>query len=66
MERSGLIILAIVVIMAILLVVFIADWAVWWYVPLLVVGGCVVLLGLLPRPRQPEVVVGEDVYHLHP
>ncbi|MCK5414873.1 MAG: hypothetical protein KAJ35_05790 [Thermoplasmata archaeon] len=65
MERSRLIPLAILVIVAILLVVVIIDWAVWWYLPLSVVGGCLVILGFLPRPREPEVV-GEDVYHLHP
>ncbi len=65
MERSRLIPLAILVIVAILLLVFITDWAVWWFVPLSVLGGCLVMLGILPRPMEPEVV-GEDVYHLHP
>ena len=41
------------------------GWVTWWFTPIIVIGGFIVLWALLPRYRQPEVR-GENKYHLHP
>jgi hypothetical protein len=49
----------------VLFIAFIIGWVEWWFAPIVVIGGFVILWGLLPRYHQPELR-GEDKYHLHP
>jgi hypothetical protein len=65
LKRSVFIALSLTAFAIFLLVMTIIGGAMWWSVIVLAVAGCLVLLGLLPRARDPEIR-GEDVYHLHP
>ncbi len=65
MGRAEVIVLGTVAILVVTFVAFLFVSMNHWIVPLVTIAGFLILMALVPRPRQPEIR-GEDAYHLHP
>jgi len=63
--RTGSVTVTIYLFAALMFIAFAVGINPWWTVPILFIMGALVLMGLIPRTRQPEVST-EDKYHLHP